>query len=223
MSDTNFKFVGKNGKNMTTLNTQFTLLKCLTDDMLNPLIRKFESNQIIQDIYNRRKDNKDIKNNYDISTNIVMENSHKKPSLYINYYKDNIKVFHLSLHVCPTVKHIKQSILHFKQNTIKHKNNEQNAPKRNAPKRRIKITTNGETNSIKFSLDKADKNTINISPDFLLEANVVIDVLNSYFYKKSPSFIQNKKMKTSKKVRHIKSEMNKSYKNYKKINRDPQY
>lgn len=67
--------VNSKGKPLKTLNTQFTLLECLTDDMLNPLLYKFESNQIVKDIYDRRKLNKEIKTNYNISTNIVMENS----------------------------------------------------------------------------------------------------------------------------------------------------
>lgn len=116
------------------------------------------------------------------------------------------------MHVCPSSEHNKQSILHFKENISQQR-----------PKRAIRIARKGKTNSIVFLLDRPKKNTINISPEFLLEANVVIDVLNSYFYKKSLSFIQNKRMKTSKKARYITSEMNKSYKNYKKTNRNPQY
>lgn len=220
-SDNHFKLVGKKGKNLKTLNTQLTLLECLTDNMLNPLLHKFETNQIVKDIYDRRKNNKDIKTDYDITTNIVMKNKYNKPSLYINYYKGEEKVFHLSLHVCPSKKHSKQSILHFKQNTIKQKNNKlQNTIKQNTPKRAIRINRKDNSNSIVFSLNKSDKN---ISSELLLEAKIVIDVLNSYFYKKSPSFIQNNTLKTTKRSKYIKTEMNKSYKNYKGINRNPQY
>jgi hypothetical protein len=159
-----------------------------------------------------RKNDKNIRTHYDISANIVMENLYNKPSLYINYYKDNQKFFHLSLHICPSVTHSKQSFLHFKENIAQP-----------VSKRAIKIARKGKSNSIVFLLNSPEEGDKNISPELIAEAKVVIKVLNSYFNKKLPSFIQNKTMKTSKKAKYIKSEMNKSYKNYKRTNRNPQY
>jgi hypothetical protein len=216
-SDNHFKLVGQNGKNMKTINTQLVLLECLTDEILNPLLQKFESQQIVKDIYNMRKDHKNIQTHYDISANIVMKNKYNKPSLYINYYKYNTKekVFHLSLHVCPSTTNSRQSFLHFKQNNITRKN---------IPKRSIRINRNNN-NSIVFSLNSPEKGGKNISPELIEEAKVVIKVLNSYFNKKLPSFIQNKNktLKRSTGFKRIKTEMNKSYENYTRKQRIPQY
>jgi hypothetical protein len=77
VEDTNLEFVNKRGKIMKTPNTQWVLLECLTDEMLNPLLQKFESQQIVKDIYDMRKNDKKIQTHYDISSNIVIQNKNK--------------------------------------------------------------------------------------------------------------------------------------------------
>jgi hypothetical protein len=91
------------------------------------------------------------------------------------------------------------------------------------PKRSIRIARNIQSNSIIFSLDQPDSN-INISKNFLLEANIVIDILNSYFNKKNTThFLGRKKTKKHPKFKIVKKEMNKSYTNLTQKIRTPKY
>jgi hypothetical protein len=165
----------KHGRTLKNKNTQFNVINCLTKDMLNNLLVRFENQSIINDIITERN-NRKYDNIFSIIESKVSIHSKKQgPSLYINYFdKNQNQVFHATFHLCPTFYGSKSnSFIHFTQNMSNSKSNKT-------------IISNicrhpDASDSIYFCLGKV-KGYDTIDTIYKQEAEVINHILNTYFH-----------------------------------------
>ena len=177
MNQTPFEFVGSHGNPRKRVNTQRIFFDhlLLKKPFLNELISRVSSQQIVNSIQAERQKDNTINRHIRISSRISKDIHN--PSIYINYYLDNHRVFHVSIHLCPDCfdKHTNGPI-HIIQNI---------------PTRRVRILrVNGHpmfANTITFSLENSSQQ--NLDPEYKKEAEIVVDVLNAYFDPQSPLYL----------------------------------
>ena len=207
-----FKTV-KRGREVKNRNTQFNVINCLSKVMLNELLVRFENQTIINDIIKERNRRK-----YDnifsiIESKVSIHSISNGPSLYINYFnKNQIQVFHVSFHLCPTYYGSKNnSFIHFTQNKINNKS-----------RRTIvsKICRHPDSSdSIYFCLGKTISDT-NMDDNYKQEADVINDVLNTYFHiSDTNKYLGNGKSKPHKYLEYFYKRMNNSRKLTKRKNK----
>ncbi len=169
MNNSNWTFVGPN------VHSQSLFFHTITKQMLNNLIQRFKNKTIVKDIMSIRNTDPTLNKKIVITTNI---NRSSNPSLYINYNLGSVQLFHLSIHLSPTHYNTKSNgVLHFKQN-------------RTRKTKLVKIGyRSNNNNSIKFHLGKNMENSLNV--EFDKEAQIVLDVLNSYFDPTNPNYLGN--------------------------------
>ena len=192
MNQTPFEFVGSHGKTRKRVNTHrifFNHLLAKKENFLHELLFRFQYQQIVKDIQAKRQKDNTLDKNIDI---ISRSTNEKNPSLYINYYSNNIKVFHISIHLCPHIfKKQSNGLIHAIQNNHTVKQIHPTMKKQNKKPRTgciIQICGHPTSaNTIVFSIGNMLNYTLN--PIFQKEAAIVVDILNAYFDTQNPLYL----------------------------------
>jgi transcription termination factor Rho len=159
--------------------SQLLAYKCLTKPQLGEIINAFQSNgnqksEVVKKLENERAQIQGIDPSIQIETKFVTPKENQDAGLYINYKKNNNKVMHYSIHLCP--KSIKNELgpKHFKQN-------KQTTPQTQA--RTIDVYPDpSDPNKVIFGL--GDQVGENMNDPYKKEAEIVVKVLNEIWNNK---------------------------------------
>jgi hypothetical protein len=193
MNNTNnsFQFVTGNRNKTRKVKQNIQSLKklpiCLSTnkELVNNLITEF-SNQHIITLINKKR----VLNSL-LDKNLILKSKYSKndtngPSLYINYNLNNIQVFHLSIHLCPTTfNKNSKAPAHFIENL--------NKTKKNNPWRTLffcEIPKHDGSDPIIFFCDGA-KTSKNIDEKWNDEVKIIQEVLNEFFNNKKKKIYHN--------------------------------
>lgn len=179
-NQTPFEYVGPYGKTRKRVNTHrifFNHILAKKQPFLQELLHRFETQRIVKDIQVKRQKYNTLDKNIRILSRISND---KNPSLYINYFIENKKVFHISIHLCPHVFQKRSNgLIHVIQNTNTVKQGQTTNKKL---KTGCMIRINGHptsTNAILFSIGNNLDKTLDIQ--YKKETDIIVDVLNAYF------------------------------------------
>lgn len=163
---------------MNNLETQRSFPACLSDAYLEELLNRVSLGKFKNDIMNQFT-NKTILQGLTIKPRLSPP-TNPKPSIYINFFNNRGKAFHISIHICP------KTIPSTSQQTP----TAQQAPNRGA----LHIVQNNKfnytqkirvncknTNSLQFSVGTAVELGKNIDQNYKDLAQTVLDVLTAYF------------------------------------------
>ena len=158
--------------------SQLLAYKCLSKSQLGEIIDAFQTknnqkSEIVKRIENERAQIQGIDPSIQIEANFVTPKYKQDAGLYINYKKNNNKVMHYSLHLCP--KEVENALgpKHFKQN-------ERTAQQRQA--RTIDVYPDpSDPNKVVFVL--GEQYGANMNDPYKQEAEIVVKVLNEIWNK----------------------------------------
>jgi type III secretory pathway component EscV len=179
--------IGRDGKPMTPLESQNIFLECLEPNMLNEFLLRFQREDIIRDIQEKRlQDNR-------VNKNIIMESRVAyRPgdtSAYINYYINNTRVFHISFHLCYKKISDSNGMMHFKQN--------HNRVQLIEVCRKSNTTNKQYPKSLHFCVSKHPHKKTTFNSEYELESKYIVDVLNEYFNEHHEKYVGVKSNKKS--------------------------
>lgn len=168
----NWITVNRRGNAINNVHSQYKFFEMLKKPILNELLYRFNNNIIVNDINAIRNNNPYVDKSLVLTSRVSRG---LNPSLFINYTKHGIQYFHFSIHLDVQQFNKKSNgVLHFKQN--------------NTRKSRVTKIVNGNSiNSIRFRIGRAVGN--NLDNNYNEEAQIVLDVLNSYFDPENPKYL----------------------------------
>ncbi len=176
MGDNGFTLVGQSGKPLKNGNTQLIFLEWLPRKLLNELLHRFSryNNKlplIISDIQQLRAQDNTLNKQLTLTASIDL-NGKFAPSLYIDYKESgqNKKVFHVSIHLAPRYTSKYHNLIHFKNS-------------KNVTRRLRVCGHNNISNAYCFRYNKNN----DFDPRYNAEADIILQVLNSYFDPKKPA------------------------------------
>jgi hypothetical protein len=165
--------------------SQLLAYRCLTKSQLGEIISAFQSNgnqksEVVKRIEEERMQLGSVDQSIQIETKFVTPKYNQDAGLYINYKKNNNKVMHYSLHLCPKNVETTLGPKHFKQNL-------QTTQQRQA--RTVVVYPDpSDPNRVVFVLGEQDG--ANMDDSYKQEAEVVVKVLNE-IWNKRPNNQQN--------------------------------
>ncbi len=171
-------------RNKTNKNTQKNFYSNLTRKIINKLINKFEytngTSGIKRDIMKERLNKTNIIQNVNIKSNVTPK------GLYVNYEVNGKDIFHFAIHFnINTFYNNIQSPIHFKKsNETKKRKGNKNIYKIPPIIKQIRINS---INPLTFTLGTNSNN--NMPENWIKEANILLNVLNSYFNKESNYYL----------------------------------
>jgi hypothetical protein len=159
--------------------SQLLAYRCLTKSQLGEIISAFQSNgnqksEVVKRIEEERIQLDGVDQSIQIETKFVTPKYNQDAGLYINYKKNNNKVMHYSLHLCPRNVETTLGPKHFKQNL-------QTQGQKQA--RTVDVYPDpSDPNKVVFML--GDKVGENLNDPYKQEAEVVVKVLNEIWNKR---------------------------------------
>jgi hypothetical protein len=159
---------------MNNLETQRSFPECLSDKYLEELLNRVSLGKFKNDIENQFT-NKPILQGITIKPRLS-NGSNPDTSIYINFFNNHGKAFHISIHICPKIitptsqQKLNRGALHIVQNN------------KQMQKHTQKIRVNRQNqNSLQFSVGTAVELGKNIHQNYKDLAQTALDVLTTYF------------------------------------------
>lgn len=166
--------------------TQWYFYECLTDEFLNVLLHRVTTTKMKHDIMKRIAADNNLQSKEDIEVFTEADLSKQDdPCIYISFYEKNVRLCHLTIHLCPTSLYSNtKGPIHIVNNTYY----------RATQRLRVKQRNN---KSIKFSLGSLYNGT-QTSNKAKQYTGYAIQVLNDYFNPNKLKYILKSKTRTNK-------------------------
>jgi hypothetical protein len=163
---------------MHPVNSQDKFFKILTHPLLKELVCRFDSGLIATHITAARSTHKELEKSIRVESEWV----YTSKSLFIDYFLDNIRIYHFSIHLYPQYLNPKSNgPIHFKLNSHNGSKSTLSIPIR------VRGSAQG-SNSLIFNV----KNTSNQSSQHMREIEVLRTILNAYFNKEHSYYLGNR-------------------------------
>jgi hypothetical protein len=167
-NDRPFEKATRSGRTMKTVNSQDKFFQILTPQRLKELLCRFDSGLIVKHINDARSSVSDLNKTIKVKSEWVR----KRNSIYIDYLLGNKRVFHFSIHLYPILKNSRTNgPIHFKVNTG---NDDINQKTSHKPVIVFNVSHN-----------------ISANRPYMRELTVLRTVLNAYFDKRHPYYLEN--------------------------------
>lgn len=208
-----FQTVNRRGKTRKHVNTQRLFFDYLLahKHVFNTLLQKFQTEEVVRDIQAKRQQLPGYDMSLQIKSSVVVNNN---PSLYLEYSKENIRLYHLSIHLCPhCFDNQTNGLLHFKSN--KHPKNRTTRKRNHTAQQQsyllLHVFGRAEDPTIPyFSLGITNMNAS--KQELRHEASIIVDVFNSYFDPQNSKCIEkNSKQPIHKYTSYIYKQMKNSF------------